>query len=104
MSSRDITAQISSRSWELTNGGLYGKMPRPYIFGAGVLTFFRGCAIIRSLRSQGSRGIKGIITKGSRGITRDYKGYKRDYKNITLSYNTTIIQYYKRNKTHIYVF
>ena len=85
---------ISSRSWELTNRGVCGKMPRPYIFMAGVLTFFRDCAIIRSLRSQGSRGIKGIITKGSGTIIRD----------IILSYNTTVIQYYKRNKTHIYVF
>jgi hypothetical protein len=88
---------VSSRSWELTNGGVCGKMPRPYIFMAGVLTFFRGCAIIRSLRSQGS---------GT--IIRNYKRYKRDYKrdinSTILSYNTTVIQYYKRNKTHIYVF
>ncbi len=66
--------QISSRSWELTNGGVCGKMPRPYIFMSGVLTFFRGCAIIRSLRSQGSRGIKCIKLKGSDTIIRDYKG------------------------------
>lgn len=67
-------------------------MPRPYEFGAGGLTFFRGCAIIRSLRSQGSgtiirdyKSIKDIRTKGFRGII-------RDIRDITLPYNTTIIQ------------
>jgi hypothetical protein len=72
----------------LTDGGVCGKMPRPYIFGAGVLTFFRGCAIIRSLRSQGSgtiirdiRDIIGIKLKGS-----------RDINSIRLPYNTTIIR------------
>ncbi len=92
--------QISSRSWELTNGGVYGKMPRPYIFMSGVLTFFRGCAIIRSLRSQGS----GTIIRDIRTIIRDIRTIIRDINSTILSYNTTVIQYYKRNKTHIYVF
>jgi hypothetical protein len=74
-------------------------MPRPYVFWAGGLTFFRGCAIIRSLRSQGSRGIigiKGTRSQGSRGIkgiiTKGFSTIIRDNNTIRLPYNTNVIR------------
>jgi hypothetical protein len=76
---------VSSRSWVLTNGGPYGKMPPVLIFSRrGLDIFSRLCYNTQSK-----------ITR----IWHDYKGYKEYYKRYK-EYYKRYKEYYKRYKEY----